>query len=54
MCLPSQDYAKECAGWQDNWGPCGADGECKSLWCGCNFGSEMVCLPGQEYPKDCV
>ncbi|HET6585149.1 MAG TPA: hypothetical protein VFG69_16945 [Nannocystaceae bacterium] len=54
VCLPSQDYAKDCAGWQDEWGPCGADGECKSLWCGCNFGTDMVCLPSADYPKDCV
>jgi len=31
-----------------------SDRECKSLWCGCNYGSDMVCLPSTDYPKDCV
>ncbi len=41
------------AGWKPDWEPCGSDGECISLRCGCNWGTELVCLPTAEYPKEC-
>jgi hypothetical protein len=38
---------------QANWTPCSDDSQCKSSWCGCNYGPDMLCLPHNGYPKNC-
>jgi hypothetical protein len=32
---------------------CEEDSECESNWCGCNWGTEKVCQPSSDYPKNC-
>jgi hypothetical protein len=38
----------------NDWQACGSDGDCTSGWCGCNGGSDLVCLPSTDYSKDCA
>jgi hypothetical protein len=38
----------------NDWSPCTDDLECTSGWCGCDWGTDRVCLPSTDYAKDCV
>jgi len=36
-----------------DWASCSSDSQCVSNWCGCNGGSQNMCLPSSAYPKTC-
>ncbi len=38
----------------NDWSACGSDGDCTSGWCGCNGGTDLVCLPSTDYGKECA
>lgn len=38
----------------NDWSACGSDSDCTSGWCGCNGGTDLVCLPSTDYGKQCA
>ena len=38
----------------NDWQACSADADCTSGWCGCNGGTDLVCLPSADYSKECA
>jgi hypothetical protein len=38
----------------NDWAPCGGAGDCTSGVCGCNGGTDMLCLPNADYATECA
>jgi hypothetical protein len=39
---------------QSNWTSCSSDAQCSTMRCGCNGGTQRVCLPTDDYPEYCT